>query len=246
MCSTTERHFMLCGAIPMPFFFSSTDPSSLNILLVVHCILPGTLLQVHLPPCEFPLPMPQSLQTDPQDPLCESVIEVVWMCNPAVLSASWGHARQSAGCSAAGGHYNLPPAAVGVSHGPQQRTCDITRTKRLLIPNTYHSQVSSVKHTKHTNVNYLSSGRHPGTCKQLEAGMTKLIAAFCNCFVNPLNPELNPICYLLAILGAHHFLHISRIRIKLLTFRLLMSYIYIYGAPILDVSRSHTMTQHSR
>ena len=62
--------------------------------------------------------------------------------------------------------------------------------------------------------------------------------------LNPLNPELNPICYLLALLGAHHFLHVNRIRIKLLTFRLLMS--YIYGAPILDVSRSHTTTQHSR
>ena len=61
---------------------------------------------------------------------------------------------------------------------------------------------------------------------------------------NPLNPELNPICYLLALLGAPHFLHVSRIRVKLLTFRLLMS--YIYGAPILDVSRSHTTTQHSR
>ena len=63
-------------------------------------------------------------------------------------------------------------------------------------------------------------------------------------FFNPLNPELNPICYLLALLGAHHFLHVSRIRIKLLTFRLLMSYIYI--APIPDVSRLHTTTQHSR
>jgi len=62
--------------------------------------------------------------------------------------------------------------------------------------------------------------------------------------INPLNPELNPICYLLALLGAHHFLHVSRIRVKLLTFRLLMS--YIYGATILDVSRSHTTTQHSR
>jgi hypothetical protein len=31
---------------------------------------------------------------------------------------------------------------------------------------------------------------------------------------NPLNAELNPIYYLLALLGAHHFLHISRIRIK--------------------------------
>jgi len=62
--------------------------------------------------------------------------------------------------------------------------------------------------------------------------------------INPLKPELNPICYLLALLGAHHFLHVGRIRVRLLTFRLLMS--YIYGAPILDVSRSHTTTQHSR
>ena len=45
--------------------------------------------------------------------------------------------------------------------------------------------------------------------------------------INPLNPELNSICYLLALL-AHHFLHVSRIRVKSLTIRLLMSYIYIY------------------
>ena len=44
---------------------------------------------------------------------------------------------------------------------------------------------------------------------------------------NPLNPELNPICYLLALLGAYHFLHVSGIRVKLLTFRLLMSYMYM-------------------
>ena len=45
---------------------------------------------------------------------------------------------------------------------------------------------------------------------------------------NPLKPELNPICYLLALL-AHHFLHVSRIRVKSLTIRLLMSYIYIWS-----------------
>jgi len=38
-------------------------------------------------------------------------------------------------------------------------------------------------------------------------------------YVNPLNPELNPICYLLALLGDHHFLHVSRIRVKSLTLR---------------------------
>ena len=43
---------------------------------------------------------------------------------------------------------------------------------------------------------------------------------------NPLNAELNPICLLLALLGVH-FLHVSRIRDKSLTLRLLMSYIYM-------------------
>jgi len=32
--------------------------------------------------------------------------------------------------------------------------------------------------------------------------------------INPLNPELNPICCLLALLGANHFLHVSRIKVK--------------------------------
>jgi len=46
-------------------------------------------------------------------------------------------------------------------------------------------------------------------------------------YINPLNAELNPICYLLALLGAHHFLHVSRIRVKSLILRLLMLYIYM-------------------
>ena len=33
--------------------------------------------------------------------------------------------------------------------------------------------------------------------------------------VNPLNAKLNPICHLLSLLGVHHILHISRIRVKL-------------------------------
>ena len=80
----------------------------------------------------------------------------------------------------------------------------------------------------------------PCTCAGLEIS-GKYLACL---VINPLNPELNPICYLLALLGAHYFLHVSRIRVKSLTFRLLIS--YTYGAPILDVSRSHTTTQHSR
>ena len=61
-----------------------------------------------------------------------------------------------------------------------------------------------------------------------------LLQTCSNLCINPLNAELYPICYLLALLGAHHFLHLSRIRVKSLTLRLLMSYIYIY---IYDISR---------
>jgi hypothetical protein len=32
--------------------------------------------------------------------------------------------------------------------------------------------------------------------------------------LNPLKAELNPICHLLALLGAHPIFHVSRIRVK--------------------------------
>ena len=42
----------------------------------------------------------------------------------------------------------------------------------------------------------------------------KFLLLTVNSWFNPLNAELNPICYLLALLWAHHFLHVSRIRVK--------------------------------
>ena len=59
--------------------------------------------------------------------------------------------------------------------------------------------------------------------------------------VNPLNPELNPICCLLALLGANHFLHVSRIKVKSLTLRLLSHiYIYIYMEHLFLMFLDHT------
>jgi len=94
------------------------------------------------------------------------------------------------------------------------------------------------------NLLHLSSWETWTLKKETALSTESLVHIYYTLCINPLNPELNPICYLLALLGAHHFLHVSRIRVKSLTFMLLMS--YIYGAPILDVSRSHTTTQHSR
>ena len=33
-------------------------------------------------------------------------------------------------------------------------------------------------------------------------------------YFNPLNANLNPICHLLALVGAHPILHVSRIRVN--------------------------------
>ena len=41
-----------------------------------------------------------------------------------------------------------------------------------------------------------------------------LSLTLCSNIFNPLNAELNPICHLLALLGVHHFLHVSKIRVK--------------------------------
>ena len=75
-----------------------------------------------------------------------------------------------------------------------------------------------------------TDGRTPH-CRRTIGGRRKECHFLCltlSFSFNPLNAELNPICYLLALLGVHHFLHVSRIRVKSLTLRLLMSYIYIY------------------
>ena len=38
--------------------------------------------------------------------------------------------------------------------------------------------------------------------------------------LNPLNAELNPICHLLALVGAHHILHVSGIRVNMHIFEM--------------------------
>jgi hypothetical protein len=53
---------------------------------------------------------------------------------------------------------------------------------------------------------------HIYTFRNVHAGG---IARTVSVSVNPLNAELHPICHLLALLGAHHILHVSRIRVTL-------------------------------
>ena len=72
--------------------------------------------------------------------------------------------------------------------------------------------------------NPLSQNR-ADTCGHRAEGrtdMTKLVGASRRSFtnragdmrwINTLNAELNPICHLLALVGAHHILHVSRVRV---------------------------------
>ena len=44
--------------------------------------------------------------------------------------------------------------------------------------------------------------------------MTRILCMVLTVNINPLNAELNPICHLLALLGAHHILHVSGLRVN--------------------------------
>ena len=53
--------------------------------------------------------------------------------------------------------------------------------------------------------------------------------------VKRLNAQLNPMCHLLALLGAHHILHVSRIRVNLDVIFLLVKGTFV---------ASHSMKAH--
>ena len=123
-------------------------------------------------------------------------------------------------------------------HAEQAGVCLPTFWQNVSVPSSCDKQSSPL----HRNVRNLLSTcemwntwrahnsntpwRKPQTSQRPE--ICRWLGGRCRNPFNPLNAELNPICYLLGLLGARHFLHVSRIRVKSLTLRLLMSYIYIY------------------
>jgi hypothetical protein len=60
-----------------------------------------------------------------------------------------------------------------------------------------------------------ASGKHKLIIIKFTDPLLCKISSSKNCgYINPLNAELNPSCHLLALLGAHPILHVSRIRVK--------------------------------
>ena len=80
--------------------------------------------------------------------------------------------------------------------------------KKLIVQNT---EIFSVKSGGIYNYHWILTHWGRGQLNCLNA-----VSGVFNNF-NPLNAELNPICYLLALL-AHHFLHVSRIRVNQLIY----------------------------
>jgi len=179
------------------------------------------------------------------------------------LIHTWGYRR----CPTAADqwwHDTLYEEHVQLTHAGETPSCNSPQTKPAIMQ--FRGVYYSFGHTKHIFLCRLYTGCFFPTWPTFQSVVIALSERHSHCdrdlslspriqacwgvqqclwvSVNPLKPELNPICCLLALLGANHFLHVSRIKVKLLTRRLLMS--YIYGAPILDVSRSHTKTHHSR
>jgi len=81
----------------------------------------------------------------------------------------------------------------------------------------------------------LKQSAHPPPIRRFEFG-----------FPNPLNAELNPICHFLALLGAHHILHVSRMRVKYMTkLETKINFYYFVWYPFFIISLAFRLTIHS-
>jgi hypothetical protein len=67
----------------------------------------------------------------------------------------------------------------------------------------------------------------------------------CRQLFNPLNTELNTICHLLALLGFHHILHISRIWVKELNI-LTLALLYIFEVTCFIRKNCQSLEQNSK
>jgi hypothetical protein len=75
-----------------------------------------------------------------------------------------------------------------------------------------HLSIDDMPHTSFDL--YVAIFRRCLTNGKMMADIVKHAYMYGSFWINTLNAELNPICHLLALLGAHHILHISRIRVK--------------------------------
>ena len=90
--------------------------------------------------------------------------------------------------------------------------------KFLLLFCNFSCGIHNSKHThthKHTDTHHIHKHKHhTHTHTHIHTTYTNTHTHKHTLNINPLNAELNPICHLLPLLGAHNILHVSRIRGK--------------------------------
>ena len=96
------------------------------------------------------------------------------------------------------------------------------RVNRVRVPRNPYAQPGDC--VLHMAQEIVSRHKHNMLSLLYATCLKLLIFVFCFCFcfsdhvlhpeINPLNAELNPICHFLALLGAHHILHVSGVRVK--------------------------------
>ena len=89
-----------------------------------------------------------------------------------------------------------------------------TKQKEIAIP----SVASSLNQQELAGLDYkyfTSVAEYFFSLMMLGSGLKYVSVPFSQINFHPLKAELNPICHFLALLGAHHILHISRTRVKL-------------------------------
>jgi hypothetical protein len=64
---------------------------------------------------------------------------------------------------------------------------------------------------EHRSTGHIPAGTGSGGSRQIQTQFERRAESI---NINTLNAELNPICYLLALLRVHHFLKVRRIRVK--------------------------------
>jgi len=91
--------------------------------------------------------------------------------------------------------------------------CDqICNQDKLIWYNTDNTYYQSHIYTTRVNVTLKQRVNRDYCCYfQLAAAVPTILVST---LINPLNAELNPICYLLALFGAHHILDVGRIRVN--------------------------------
>ena len=83
-------------------------------------------------------------------------------------------------------------------------------TQSGIEPATFRFAAQHLTHCATASEGFYVNEKNPLT----PAGIEPAIFSFVAQRLNPLNTELDPICHLLALLRAHHILHVSRPRVK--------------------------------